>query len=138
MDARISVKTVLQTEDGPDGMEFVTDGRYSYGDGTIRLEYMESELTGMAGTRTVFTVTGGDVIMTREGQINTQVMYRAGEKNYFAYSTPMGMMTMGLSTSSVTNRLGAKGGTLQLNYTVDVHGATVSRNEVVINVKEVI
>lgn len=137
MNALISVKTVLHSEEGRDEMEFVTEGQYNYGGGVITIDYMESELTGMAGTHTVFKVTDRDVTLTREGDINTHVLYRAGEKHYFAYNTPMGMMTMGVDTRSVTNRLGIHGGMLGLHYNIDVHGAAVSSNEVTINVKEV-
>ncbi len=136
MTALISVKTTVFSPEGDDEIEFVTEGEYGYGGGIIHFDYMESELTGMWGTHTCFEVAGSQVTMTREGTVNSCVLFNPGEKHYFAYSTPMGMLSMGVETQTVINNLGIHGGTLQLHYTIDVQGAVVSRNQVAIEVKQ--
>ncbi len=137
MRALITVNTTVHSEDGKDNMEFITEGLYRVGSGVITIDYPESDLTGMAGTLTRFQVKDSCVTLTRRGTVNSHVQYIPGEKHFFAYGTEMGMLTMGVDTISVTNGLGIKGGTLGLHYKIDVHGASVSRNEVTINVKEV-
>lgn len=134
MDAVFSIKTSVYADDESDSIEMVTEGDYSYGGGVIHLAYDESELTGMQGTRTSFEVEGSCVNMTRVGTVNSHVMFHTGERHLFAYGTPEGVMTMGVETHSVVNRLGAAGGNLELHYTIDVMGTQISRNEVLINV----
>jgi uncharacterized beta-barrel protein YwiB (DUF1934 family) len=52
----------------PEETELMTEGTMVSGDdGEIVLEYQETELTGMEGTTTRFTVQGDTVVLTREG-----------------------------------------------------------------------
>ena len=51
----ISIKgTQNFIQDPSDTVELGTDGKYTYADGRGELTYMESELTGMEGTKTSF------------------------------------------------------------------------------------
>lgn len=51
------------TQGSDDTVELVTEGKYSYRDGRGELSYMESELTGMQGTRTSFTFGPDEVVL---------------------------------------------------------------------------
>jgi uncharacterized beta-barrel protein YwiB (DUF1934 family) len=42
------------SQDPTDAVELVTEGKYKYSNGRGELTYMESELTGMDGTKTSF------------------------------------------------------------------------------------
>ena len=64
----------------PDGVELMTEGTMEVtGDG-LRLTYEESELTGMEGTTTTFEVRGPQVILTRAGGVNSQMVFEAGRQ----------------------------------------------------------
>ena len=88
-DVIISIKGLQGTDEEGNDLELVTDGLYSYEPDNVAFEYMESELTGMEGTRTEFSVAGDQVVITRRGTVNMQMTFKAGEKYYFVYDTPL-------------------------------------------------
>lgn len=122
--------------DSSDDVEFVTDGRYSFENGKAEFSYLESELTGMQGTRTTFTVSPEEVVITRDGSVNMQMVFREGQKHYFMYETPFGSLTMGVDTMSILDSMGESGGRLEVKYMIDMEHSVVSRNQFRINVRE--
>ena len=130
--------TGMQNLNGPenDGIEFVTDGEYSYSDSEITCSYMESAITGLEGTKTTFTITNNLVTLTREGTFPMHMIFQEGKKHYFAYETPFGAVTMGIDTHSISYSLGENGGNLKIHYLISMESSAVSRNIFVINIKE--
>ncbi len=135
-DVQISIKAIQNGENGDDGVEFVTEGRYSFDGGNITLVYQESELTGMEGTKTTFAIDKNGVILKREGGVNAIMMFQEGKKHHFLYDTPFGSVAMGVDTFSVLSDLDENGGNLVIHYAVDMDGASVSRNTFKVNVRE--
>ena len=119
-----------------DAVELVTEGKYSYRDGRGVLSYMESELTGMQGTKTSFTFTPDEVVLSREGTLTSKMIFREGTKNTFLYDTPFGSATMGLDTHRIHSTMGPRGGDMEIDYVVDFDHAVVGRNRFRINVRE--
>ena len=120
-----------------DSIELVTDGEFSRRNGVSQFSYMESELTGLEGTKTTFEVMSDQVVLTREGSVNSQMVFQRGKKHYFAYDTPFGATTMGVETHSLSDRLGEKGGDLEIHYVIDMDSVVISRNMFKINIREV-
>ena len=135
-DVVISVTGVQQTEEGPDVLELVTAGQYGVSPEEIRMSWEESELTGMAGTRTTFSVYPRKVVMTREGKVNTRMVFEEGKKNYFLYETPFGAATMGVDTNRVRAELTPTGGEMEVDYSIDVNQQMVRRHRFFIQIKE--
>ena len=77
-----------EESEGPESVELVTDGRYEYGRESSYFTYRESELTGMEGTVTTFRMEDGLVTLTREGAVNSQMLFQKGRKHVFLYDTP--------------------------------------------------
>ena len=123
-------------QESEDTVELVTEGKYSYRDGRGELSYMESELTGMKGTKTSFVFTPEEVILSREGTLTSRMVFREGRKNTFLYDTPYGSATMGLDTHKISSSMGPRGGDVEIDYIVDFDHAMVGRNKFHINVKE--
>ena len=119
-----------------DGIELITSGAYwTEGPETV-FSYMESEVTGMEGTRTTFRVSPRKVTLIREGTLNAQMVFEQGKKHLFLYETPYGAMSMGVDTRRLTTGLGASGGDMEIDYTIDVDSVVVSENSFVIHVRE--
>ena len=136
-DVIISITGVQNFPQGSDDtVELVTEGKYSYRDGKGELSYMESELTGMQGTRTSFTFTPTEVVLSREGTLTSKMVFREGTKNTFLYDTPFGSATMGLDTHKIHSTMGPRGGDMEIDYVVDFDHAVVGRNKFRINVRE--
>ncbi len=136
-DVIISITGVQNfTQGSDDTVELVTEGKYSYRDGRGELSYMESELTGMQGTRTSFTFGPDEVVLSREGTLTSRMVFREGTKNTFLYDTPFGSATMGLDTHRIHSTMGPRGGEMEIDYVVDFDHAVVGRNKFRINVRE--
>lgn len=133
----ISIEGMQQNPDGEDSrIEFVTDGLFHFENGEGGFSYMESELTGMDGTKTSFTVSPLGVIMTREGSLNSRMIFEQGKKHNFLYETPFGATTMGVNTKSVMVDLDENGGDMEIDYVVDFQHSVVGHNLFKINVRE--
>lgn len=132
----ISIKGLQSLDMGEDDtLEFVTDGEYEYGD-IVRFSYMESELTGMEGTRTDFTVAPDQVTLVRSGTVSAQMTFQKDSKQYFLYETLFGTFTMGLETHSIFKRFDPAGGELEIHYVIDIDRAPPNRNIIRIDIKE--
>jgi uncharacterized beta-barrel protein YwiB (DUF1934 family) len=119
-----------------DSIELITNGEYAHESGETVFSYMESEMTGMEGTRTTFRVSPHMVTLTREGTLNAQMVFEQGKKHLFLYETPHGAMSMGVDTRRLSTGLGDSGGEMEIDYTIDVDSVVVSENSFVISVRE--
>lgn len=133
--AILTIKGLAGTDEDGEDIELVTDGAYSFDEKRAAIEYMESELTGMRGTRTAFSVEPDSVMITRSGTVNMHMLFEAGRKNYFNYETPYGTMTMGVDTQSIKNELHERGGRLEVRYIMDLGSSVVTRNKFEIDIK---
>ena len=121
----------------PDNIELISEGRMTIADdGEISLEYQETELTGMEGTTTRFTVRDDVVVLTRSGAVNSQMIFQRGTRHSSLYGTPWGTMMVDIATSKLTYRLGEHGGLLEVQYTIAVEHQVTGRNQFKIRVRE--
>ena len=130
------VGTQTFADNDKDVIELVTDGKYSYGESETFFSYMESEVTGLAGTQTSFSVKPDAVTMSRVGTLNTTMVFEPGKKHHFLYDTPYGAATMGLRTSFVNHSLGENGGDMEIEYVLDLEHTIIGKNNFKINVRE--
>ena len=137
-DAIISIKGMPGSDElGDEVIELVTDGEYSYNDGReATFSYMESELTGLEGTRTTFMIDRDFVTLTREGTVNSHMIFEEGRKHLSMYETPFGATTVGVDTKRVNVSLDEFGGDLEIVYSLDVNQEVIGRNKFKINVKK--
>ncbi len=120
-----------------DSLEFSTDGHYLY-DGEVGcLSYMESEVTGMEGTRTSMIVMPEQVVVDRDGAVSSRMVFKAGEKNSVLYNTPFGSATMSIDTKRISHSLGESGGSVEIDYVVDMEHNILTRNRFQITVKQI-
>ena len=136
-DAIISITGIQDDHSGEnDAVELVTAGQYGFEDGESRFTYEESDLTGLSGTRTTFTISPMGVVLRREGSLNSEMVFQQGRKNFFLYETPYGSATMGVDTRRIDTRLDEHGGDLELDYDIDFNHTPMARNKFKINVRE--
>ena len=129
-----------QTGDNPreqtELAEFSTEGRLDCHDGSGTLTYPESELTGMEGTVTTISFTPEGAVLTREGSVTGHMDFSPGERNTFLYETPYGSATVGMETKRYSSTLTEQGGTLEIEYVIDIDHAFVALNQMHIQVTE--
>lgn len=121
----------IQYFDGiePEETELMTEGVMLSGDGgAIVLEYQETELTGMEGTTTSFQLCGPQVILSRTGAVNSQMVFEEGRQHTSLYETPFGELAVDVQTSRLRHNLTERGGLLDLRYSIAIEHAAMGRN----------
>ena len=121
----------------PDGIELMTEGTMTIADdGEITLSYHETELTGMEGTVTTFSILNDRVMLTRSGAVNSRMIFQLGVQHSSLYETPIGTLMVDVSTSSLSHRLNEHGGLLHIKYTIAVGHQVTGKNQFKIRVRE--
>lgn len=145
-DAEISFYDVLNrlssaADSEPEHIEFTTDGTLSDDGNRIEVSYEESELCGMAGARTTLLfdkVSPGLVTMVRTGSYTTSLVFNAAEvRQRCMYDTGiMPPFELSVLTRRIDNRLSYEGGTLTLDYIIEMRGVKTEFNSLVMEVRE--
>ncbi len=135
-DVTISIFSRNSAGEDEDSIDFVTDGLYTFDGGVACLTYLETEVTGMAGTRTSVMVFPDKVVVDRDGTVTSRMIFQEGSKNSFLYDTPVGSATMHMDTRRILFRFNEHGGELEIDYVLDLEHAFVTRNIFRIEVKE--
>ena len=121
----------------PDGIELATEGTMTiHDDGSIELVYQETELTGMEGTETRFTIEENRVVLTRSGRMSSQMVFQIGVQHTSMYTTPWGNLLVDINTSKLSHKLGEHGGLLHIQYTIAVGHQVTGKNQFKIRVRE--
>lgn len=119
----------------PEVTELMTEGTMTTGEGRVTLTYQESELTGLEGTQTTIQVEPGSVTILREGEVNSQMVFQQGRKHLSMYNTPYGALAMGVSTRRMKVDLDDTGGSIEIDYAIEIDHAVAGQNVFQIYVK---
>lgn len=134
-DVIINMKNIHGVDESEDTLDFLTDGYYSHEDGISCISYEESDVTGLAGTRTSVIIMPDRIVVDRDGRITSRMEFREGEKSEFLYSTPYGKATMGLRTRKIDKKFGESGGHATIDYDIDVEHTVFAKNKLILDVK---
>lgn len=121
----------------PEVTELSTEGVMTIDGEEITLTYQESEITGMEGTTTRFTVRGDTVVLERTGTIVSRMEFTRGERSSSLYETPWGTMVVDISTTKLTHRITERGGVMEIAFTIAVNHQVTGENRFKVRVKEV-
>ena len=105
---------------------------------TVAISYDETELTGMAGTRSTITYRTADrglVTMLRTGMVSTAMTFKAHHRAICTYETPYMPFSIGIHALTVDNRLDTEG-ILKLDYIIEIKGARAERCEMEMKIQE--
>lgn len=120
----------------PEVTELATEGVMTLDGEEISLAYEETELTGMQGTTTRFTVRGDTVVLERTGMIQSRMEFRQGERSSSLYETPWGTMVVDIATTKLAHRLTERGGVMEILFTIAINHQVTGENRFKIRVKE--
>lgn len=129
------------TDNEPERIEFTTDGTLSDDGKRIELSYEESELCGMAGSRTTILfdkVSPGLITMVRTGTYSTSLVFNAADRRQRCmYDTGiLPPFELCVLTRKIDNGLSFDGGTLTLDYIIEMHGVKTEFNSLLLEVRE--
>ena len=119
----------------PNETQLMTDGTMELTEAGMRLTYEETELTGMEGTTTTFEVKEKQVILTRSGTVNSQMVFEEGKQHTSLYETLFGELPVDIRTSSLRHNLSERGGVMDIRYSIAVANTATGQNCFKIQVK---
>ena len=137
--AVISIKgrQYYEEYDDHDHIELITDGCYEKQGDAYVISYDESEVTGLEGTRTMILVEPDNrVTMTRIGDYSSSLIFEEGKRNSSIYSVEEGEMTLTVDAFKVINRLTDTGGSLYVDYQLELNSQIMSKNNILVKIKE--
>ena len=118
-------------------IELVTEGLLAKeGEGAYTLSYQESELTGLEGTLTTFQIEDGRITLMRHGEVNSQMVFEESRRHLSMYNTPYGALAVGIKTHSMDCRMDDHGGSIEINYAIEIEHAVAGQNLFQIQVRE--
>lgn len=104
----------------PEVIELVTDGTLEQTvDGWI-ISYDESDLTGMQGVTTSFTVLPKKLILTRTGKLNSQMVFQEGIRHESLYQMEFGALMLSVCARKICVELDSDGGVIDLSYGIEI------------------
>ena len=112
----------------PDATELMTEGTMTLTENGMVLAYEETALTGMEGTTTSFQIQGPQVILTRSGIVNSQMVFEEGRQHTSLYETPFGELSVDIQTSVLKHNLTERGGLMEIKYSIAVEHTVTGRN----------
>lgn len=137
-DVLIKITGVQGIDNDSDTIEFTTDGKFGFKDGSFYLSYDEGEILGIKNVKTMLYIkSDNSVILQRSGTLSSRLVVETGKRNTCFYSTPQGELVIGIFGETVEHKLNEAGGSINLKYTIDSNLNLISRNTVNISVREV-
>lgn len=118
-------------------IELITNGTFFTRASNYYLIYKESSLTGMEETTTSLKAEPSKVTLNRMGKNQLKQVFEVGIHNNCVYITPYGRIVLGVRSSKVQVDLTDEGGSINLEYELEVGKDKVSDNKLSITVKEV-
>ncbi len=107
----------------PDSIELVTEGILEFRDNGWDISYEESDLTGLAGVTTTFRVEPDRVILTRRGQLFSQMVFQTGVAHESLYQMDFGTMMMRICARQVFYDITPDGGFIDLVYDIEIENS---------------
>ena len=107
----------------PEIIELVTEGSMELCRDGWEISYEESELTELEGVTTTFRVEPDKVILTRSGQLNSQMVFQEGTSHDSLYQMPFGTLMLTVKATRVFYDLVPDGGSIDLVYHITIENA---------------
>lgn len=104
----------------PDVIELVTEGVLEQTPFGWELTYQESELTGLQGVTTTFAVEPDKIVLTRTGNLNSQMIFQVGVVHESLYQVEFGALLLCVMASRIQTDISENGGTVDLEYAIEI------------------
>ena len=104
----------------PEVIELVTEGILEQTDTGWIISYEESDLTGMQGVTTTFTVKDKKLTLTCTGKLNSQMVFQEGVRHESLYQMEFGALMLSVCARKIKTELTADGGMIDLSYGIEI------------------
>ena len=135
----VSIKGLQTYEDDDKNdtdISLLTEAEFEYNNGAYFIDYEESELTGLEGTKTSIEIGDNYVSLQRSGTINTNMLFMKDRKTSSYYNTPYGDMQIDIFTDYLNIDVTPKGGKINVDYFIDINNLSTGKNNFEIEIKQ--
>ena len=122
--------------DEPETIELVTQGHYHYEPGFAEISYVETQMTGLEGTLTTFTIEGNVVTLTRTGPVRSEMRFAIGQPHDSLYDTGFAALLLRVCATRLTVLLNERGGIFDLEYDIEIEHTACGTNRYHIEVRK--
>lgn len=138
-DVLITLKgTQAYGADESETIELITRGTLTGRNGKFALSYEETEMTGIPGVTTTFLIfSPRRIVLTRDGAIHSRMVFEKDVNNDSLYDLGFGSLMIGVCAKDIQVDLSEAGGTLFIDYIVDVEQSMSGRNTYEISVEPI-
>ena len=119
----------------PEVIELVTEGKLEKTKDGWNLTYEESDLTGLKGVTTTFSIVPGKIILDRKGPLCSQMVFQEGIFHESLYQMEFGALMITVCASKVSYDITEQGGTVDLTYAIDIEQSTAGVIEYHLDIK---
>ncbi|MBR6529908.1 MAG: DUF1934 domain-containing protein [Clostridia bacterium] len=113
-------------------VELSTCGTLTQSDEGLAVTYDETEITGLSGCVTTFTLSDDLVCLSRAGEVKSHLVFEHGKR--FQLYGGAGPFPINVQCHSLSTDMGENGGVIDIDYSVEVAGSTVEHNAYTIRV----
>lgn len=107
----------------PEVIELVTPGTLEEDNGGWNIVYQETDLTGMEGVTTAFRAEPDKVILTRTGNLSSQMVFQKGVAHDSLYQMPFGALLITVCATDICWNITEAGGTVDLVYRIEIENS---------------
>ena len=132
--AIITIKSNVSLDED-DLIEVVTPGEFFITDYGFRVEYDETEISGMEGTRTTIVIRDKVFELIREGSTETKMKFEYMKGNVSLYKTPYGVLEMETYTKKLDINMTENGGNITTSYTLTLEGQETVKTSLIVDVR---
>lgn len=125
--------TVLNDEEDLVGV--VTPGEFYKIDDGFKVEYEETKLSGMEGTKTTIIVREKSFDLIREGTTETKMEFQNNVRTVSMYKTPYGILDVNIHTKKLDINVSEDGGSISAIYMLEIGGQPAIKTNLTINIK---
>lgn len=139
MGKNVTVKvkaTRRDLENETEVVELVSPGTLHCKNNSYYILYKETALTGMENVATTIKVEGNLVSVIRSGNVSMRQVFEAGKVHSSVYQTPYGSMQMTVKPWNIEVDLTDQGGSINLEYELEMDDTPVGTNRLEIIVQE--
>lgn len=132
--ALISLKSV-QDEKNDESIEVVTPGDFYNDNEKYCVEYDETEISGMEGTKTIFEINPSKFTLIRNGTTATKMEFENKSESFVMYNTPYGMIEMKIVTQELSINVNDNGGDVKIKYDMMLPGEKPLNTMLSVNIR---
>lgn len=126
--------TSFQNEE--DKLEVITPGDFYKKEDLYIVEYDETKISGMEGTRTTLKIGNDNFTLLREGNTIANMKFQNGKESISIYDTPYGVLHIRIKTKDLSVNINDQGGEVLVNYNMDISGTNQTDTILRVNIKK--